>query len=268
MDIGKEWKEKIENRFKDKELLLLSYRGSMLHGTAIMDWEFSSDDIDLIGVYREKDISKYPLQMTVRKGKEISEGEKDIVIYDCLYFFNLLLNANPNVLAPIFAPDEFVVYCDPRIAFWREAENRNQLITLKFYHTMKGYAHSMIQKFEKSKDKGGSYFGYMGEKRKQLVDKIGYDSKYIAHAFRLLSMGTEILEKGSIYLDRRNRDSNFLMNVKRGDFTIEEIKELMEEKLKKFERAKEKTELIDMDLEKTIELRKRFVLPLIGGSFL
>lgn len=67
---------------------------------------------------------------------------------------------------------------------------------------------------------------------------------------------------------RRNRDSYFLMYVKRGELSIEEIKELMEEKLEKFERAKEKTKLVEMDLEKTVELRKKFVLPLIGGGFL
>lgn len=268
MDVGKEWKKEIESRLfmKDKELLLLSYRGSKLHGTVIEHWEFSSDDIDMIGVYREKDISKYPLQLTVKKGRELSKGAFDIVVFDVLHFFNLLLKSNPNVLAPIFAPEEYVIYSSPWISFWREDEHRKKLITTNFYNTMMGYAQSMIQKYERSIKGDMAYSGYMGKKRKALVDKLGYDTKYVAHAIRLMKMGIEILEEGEIHLNRRNRDAEFLKEIKKGELSLTRINGIISHLLEKLFQARDHTKLPDMTYDKGVELREEFILPFIMFS--
>lgn len=253
----------IKQRLKDKELLLLSYRGSILHGTEIEDWEFSSDDIDLIGIFMERDKWKYPLQLTCHKGLEIKEGKMDIVLYDILHYIHLLLKANPNVLAPIFAPKEFILYCDQRIAFWFKDNLRNKALSTSFYHTMKGYSYSMMEKFIKSSSREKVYFGYMGEKRKKLVDKFGYDTKFACHAFRLLQIGIEVLRGEGLHLDRRKRNASFLKDVKKGKNLMYINRLLLDYKFNELEKVNLKTQIPTLSQQEIIELKKQFILPLL-----
>ena len=46
--------------------------------------------------------------------------------------------------------------------------------------------------------------GYMGQKRRELVRRVGYDDKNAAHLIRLLRMGIEFLTEGTIYVERAN----------------------------------------------------------------
>jgi len=42
----------------------------------------------------------------------------------------------------------------------------------------------------------------MGKKRRELVMRVGYDSKNAAHLIRLLRMGIEFLTEGTMYVER------------------------------------------------------------------
>lgn len=64
----------------------------------------------------------------------------------------------------------------------------------------------------------------MGEKRKGLVEKFGYDTKNAAHLIRLLKMGAEILNTGKINVFRKN-DAEELLDIKNGKMMLEEVKE-------------------------------------------
>ena len=67
----------------------------------------------------------------------------------------------------------------------------------------------------------------MGSKRKELVEKYGYDTKYAYHIFRLLDEVEQILTEGTIDL-KRNREQ--LKSVRRGEWKIENIKEYFAKK--------------------------------------
>jgi hypothetical protein len=68
------------------------------------------------------------------------------------------------------------------------------------------------------------YFsGYMGEKRKAMVRKYQYDVKNAAHLIRLLRMGTEFLEAGRLQV-YRTTDAAELKQIKRGRWTLEQVK--------------------------------------------
>ena len=64
--------------------------------------------------------------------------------------------------------------------------------------------------------------GYMGAKRKALVDKFGYDTKNASHLIRLLRMGIEFLTDGVLYVERH--DARQLLEIKRGEWTLEQVK--------------------------------------------
>jgi len=68
------------------------------------------------------------------------------------------------------------------------------------------------------------FSGYMGEKRKAMVRKYQYDVKNAAHLIRLLRMGAEFIETGTLQVFRTS-DADELKVIKRGGWTLEQVKE-------------------------------------------
>jgi len=64
--------------------------------------------------------------------------------------------------------------------------------------------------------------GYMGAKRKELVKRVGYDAKNAAHLIRILRMGIEFLMEGELHVERA--DSEQLLEIKRGEWTLDKVK--------------------------------------------
>jgi hypothetical protein len=85
----------------------------------------------------------------------------------------------------------------------------------------------------------------MGAKRKALVEKIGYDAKNAAHAIRLLRMGTEFLETGRLKV-HREEDAEEIRSIKRGEWSLERVKEEAE---RGFARAREAYERSPLPVE-------------------
>jgi biopolymer transport protein ExbD len=67
------------------------------------------------------------------------------------------------------------------------------------------------------------FSSYMGAKRKALVRRFQYDVKNAAHLIRLLRMGTEFLATGRLQVFREN-DAEELKRIKRGGWTLEQVK--------------------------------------------
>ena len=89
----------------------------------------------------------------------------------------------------------------------------------------------------------------MGEKRKKLVEKFGYDTKNAAHLIRLLRMGIEFLSTGKLNVMRE--DAKQLIQIKKGEFSLEKIKEMAE---KLFDDARQS--LINCSLPEEPEYKK------------
>lgn len=68
---------------------------------------------------------------------------------------------------------------------------------------------------------------YMGEKRKGLVVKHGYDTKNAAHLIRLLRMCTEFLADGEMRV-YRTHDADEIKSIKRGEWPLDRVKHLAE----------------------------------------
>lgn len=77
--------------------------------------------------------------------------------------------------------------------------------------------------------------GYMGEKRKELVKQVGYDTKNAAHLIRLLRMGIEFLLEGELHVERA--DAEELLSIKQGEWSFEKVKEEAERLFKLAEEA-------------------------------
>lgn len=69
---------------------------------------------------------------------------------------------------------------------------------------------------------------YMGEKRRSLVVRHGYDTKNAAHLIRLLAMCEEFLRDGVLRV-YRTHDVEMLRAIKRGEWALDDVKALAEE---------------------------------------
>jgi hypothetical protein len=71
--------------------------------------------------------------------------------------------------------------------------------------------------------------GYMGQKRRELVERYGYDTKNASHLIRLLKMGIEFLRDGELHVDRTGIDAEELKAIKRGEWALDDVQKLAEE---------------------------------------
>lgn len=196
-------------------LLLLGYRGSMAHNMYVPNTDPDSiDDIDLMGVYMAP-VDHY---IGTKKSREVHEkfiDKWDVVNYEFLKFVNLLLKSNPNVLSLLWLKSN--LYIEHNDYGKSLIENRDLFVSKLAYHSFTGYAYSQLKKMEATK-----FEGYMGKKRKELVQKFGYDCKNAAHCIRLLKMGMEFLSEGKLNVFRD--DAPYLLEIKRGLWKLEDVK--------------------------------------------
>lgn len=78
-------------------------------------------------------------------------------------------------------------------------------------------AHGQMVKAEHPKGK------HMGAARRELVDEFGFDPKHASHCIRIARMGIEFLSTGELTVERT--DANELLSIKRGEWSLERVKE-------------------------------------------
>lgn len=195
-------------------LILAGYRGSIAHETYVPPSDPTSiDDKDLMGVFVP------PLRHYIGFGVRETHGavcrEWDVVSYELRKYVRLLLKANPNVLGLLWVDDNYLVHVTP----WGETLRgaRDMFATRRAYHSFTGYAHSQLARMTRLER-----HGRMGAKRKALVERFGYDTKNASHLIRLLRMGVEFLVEGELHVARE--DARELLAIKRGEWTLEQVK--------------------------------------------
>jgi len=209
--------------YLEKDAILIGYRGSVAHNMYVPNSDPNSiDDIDAMAVVIPTIDHYFGLKEFGSRGtKEISPKEDspwDIVTYEFKKFIRLLVGSNPNVLSLLWLPeDKYIKLTEIGEAL---VENKELFVSKKVFYSFTGYAHAQMIKMEKSVFKG-----YMGEKRKKLVNKFGYDPKNAAHLIRLLRMGIEFLNQGKLFVDRGNIDADQLLEIKAGEWSLDQIKQ-------------------------------------------
>ena len=154
--------------------------------------------------------------------KEVGK-EYDLSIYNIVKYFQLCMENNPNMIDSLYTP-QFCVLHITRVG-QMVRENRDLFLHKGSWFKFKGYAYSQLHKMKNKNPIG---------KRKETVEKYGYDVKFAYHTIRLLDEVEQILQDGTINL-QRNREQ--LKAIRRGDVTERDIikwaaeKELALEKL-------------------------------------
>lgn len=196
---------------------LHGYRGSIAHGTYEPNHEPGSiDDKDTMAFCVPTIEHYYGLtQFGSRGTQEIKRDEWDIVTYEARKAIGLLAGGNPNVLSMLWLPDNLVIKMTDGGALL--IANRDLFVGRHVYKAFIGYATQQLYKMDH-----GAFRGYMGDKRKRLVERHGYDTKNAAHLVRLLRMGIEFLRDGELNVVRH--DAPELLAIKHGEWSLERVK--------------------------------------------
>jgi hypothetical protein len=102
--------------------------------------------------------------------------------------------------------------------------------------------------------------GYMGEKRKRLVKRHGYDTKNASHLIRLLRMAVGFLQTGEMEVYRP--DAAELIDIKQGKWPLERVKAHAEELFAQAKTAKEWSRLPktpDVDAIDSLTIESHFI---------
>lgn len=198
--------------------ILCGYRGSIAHGMYTPPSEPTSiDDKDVMAVCVPPIEYYFGLKEYHSGGtREIKRDEWDVVVYEARKFIRLLAQGNPNVLMLLWLERNH--YLNISDAGRILIDNRDVFVGRHVYKSFTGYAYGQLHRMTHM-----AFEGHMGEKRKALVGKFGYDTKNAAHLIRLLRMGIEFLKDGYLYVCRHS-DGPQLLEIKRGEWTLEQVK--------------------------------------------
>lgn len=195
--------------------IILAYRGSIAHGTYMPNSNPNSiDDKDILGIAIPN--KEYTFGLKSFEQFERFEGVWDVLIYDFKKAIRLFKKVNPNILQLMWTPEKHILKMDD--SFKRLIEIREAFLsTDAVFSTFAGYANGQLHRMTRQ-----AYKGYMGEKRKALVDKFGYDTKNAQHLIRLLRQGSELLLTGELNVERQ--DAGELIQIKKGEWSLEKVK--------------------------------------------
>lgn len=195
--------------------LAIGVIGSDSHGTKIAPENGGIDDTDYMGIVLPPARHLIGLGTWEHWVYPPDANGLDVTLYSLKKFVGLLLKSNPNVLGFLWLRPDFYVHASPALVQLIEA--RAAFASKQAYPSFIGYAHSQIRKME-----ANVFNGYMGDKRKRLVEKHGYDTKNASHLIRLLRTGIEFLNTGTINVYREDADE--LVAIKRGAWSLESVK--------------------------------------------
>jgi predicted nucleotidyltransferase len=137
--------------------------------------------------------------------------EWDLQIFNIVKFFELCRENNPNIIDSLFTPENCVLHITQIGRMVRDS--RKIFLSKECWKKFRGYAQSQLKKMNDKEPVG---------KRKEIVDKHGYDIKFAYHIIRLLDEAEQIMLEGDLDLQRARE---VMKAIRRGEWTAEEVRE-------------------------------------------
>jgi hypothetical protein len=237
-------------RLAPERPVLVAYRGSHSHGTYVKPTDPNGvDDIDIITAYIPSVRYYFGTEGQKWKGRDVKVGQWDGAAYEFRHFVSLLEHCNPNVISALWLREQDYIYLSPEGQAL--VDNREMFSSKLAAKSFAGYAYSQLKRMTafrkgdradlspcscsgefheagcdlaKDRGRGSSKLyatGFMGAKRKALVEKYGYDAKNASHLIRLLRMGTEFVATGRLQVYRP--DAAELIDIKSGRWSLERV---------------------------------------------
>lgn len=213
--------------------ILEGYRGSIAHNTYDPNLPFEDKDKMGIFVLPQEYLFGISHVETIERFWDEKLSQKRTVTWDVVYYslqkyLRLILKQNPNVIMLLWLADKH--YTVKTKLGNRLIDNRDKLISKECYKSFCGYARGQLHRMTHH-----APTGRMGRKRKDLVEKFGYDVKNASHLIRLLKMGLETLSTGEMEVERH--DNNMLLDIKRGEWPLQKVLDYADELFKLVDKA-------------------------------
>lgn len=240
-EINNKRERKLYGFILEKKNILSGFRGSIAHGLYMNPENadiYSTCDDDTFSLYAYPYEYYYSLEGYYRSGevKETKHDNVDDVAYEIRKAFHLLKGCNPNVMTYLYNEKEDYFHISEAGQFL--IDHRDMFLAKKRIHeAFSGYAYGQLSRLQK-----GAYRGYMGEKRRQIVDEHGYDTKNAMTLIRLLRNGRELLTEGIMKV-KRTDDREELLAIKRGEYSLDDIHKMADEEFDKTNKAYEQSKL-------------------------
>jgi predicted nucleotidyltransferase len=140
-------------------------------------------------------------------------------IYNITKFMKLGLANNPNQIDMLFCHETDITHCTQ--AGRMILDNRHIFLSKLSFIRFRGYAASQFKSIKNGRNAKG--------KRKELIEKYSYDTKYAMHLIRLMNEATQILSEENIDLKRGSEEYRA---IRTGQWSYEKLeKEFNERKL-------------------------------------
>jgi len=225
-----------------RRLVLSGLCGSHVHGTYIPPLEqYGTDDVDVFQIIAHPRVHYLGLAF-YRRAMEAyqTHGESlDIVVHELVKFVHLAAQGNPNVNMYLWLqPEEYLsVGAAGKVLL----DNRDVFLSQRMFVAFGGYAYAQLKKMT-----AGERLGYMGAKRKLLMEQHGYDIKNAAHCIRLFYTALHLAWHSELKPRLTGTALMTVLDVKRGNMTIGAVERLA------------------MDLDETFHaVRKSSALPVL-----
>jgi len=173
--------------------LMICQTGSFAYGLNTPE-----SDHDFRGVFLPKATYLYGLK-TIEQQKVSGD---DSVSHSLRQYCLLVGKQNPTVLETLFIEPLFI---DPDFAALRE--ELRKLINKNVFKPYSAYVQSQLKKAQ---------FRQPCEKRKDLIEKYGYDVKFMSHVARLAHQGAYLLRTGVIPVKLDGAIKDLVMSIKTG----------------------------------------------------
>lgn len=150
--------------------------------------------------------------------KDVAKSRQyDLAIYNIVKYFSLCAECNPNMIDSLFVPRRCVLFSTPIGEMVRD--RRKDFLHKGAWHKFKGYAYAQLHKIGKANKSN--------PKRKESVEKFGYDTKFAYHVVRLLGEVEQIMIEHNLDI-QRNREQ--LKAIRRGEWSLEYLHQWFEDK--------------------------------------
>lgn len=167
------------------------------------------------------------------------DKEYSFSIFSVVRFFDLLLGCNPNLIETIFVPQVNISHITTIGHLIRD--NRHLFLSKLYVNKMRAYAISQMKKAKNKNPEG---------KRKELIEKFGYDTKSAMNLLRLAYQTEQVLLEKDLDLQR---NAKTLLAIRNGEWPLQKIEDIFNEKNTHIEGLILKSDLIAKPDEEQIK---------------
>lgn len=200
---------------------------SFLSGSRAYGIHDEDSDYDVVCIfvaprrfYLGLNLHEIPQAIELKEVKFVYEGIEclaGIRYYELKHFIRLALKNNPSILEGLWIDDLDIIHHGHTFQDFRRARTLF-ISSTKIFKAYTGYAYDQMKKMTSPDGPTGR----MGAKRKELLEKFGYDTKNAAHLIRMLYTAVDIAKNSEIRV-KMPEHTDMLKKIKQGKFTLDEI---------------------------------------------